>query len=197
MEQEIRFCTAADGVRLAYATAGEGPPLVKAANYLTHLEHDWQGPVWHHWLRALAQHHTLVRDLPAEATPRTALIVAPCVASLYEDDDLPAGEGRDLLRASLSILRELAATLDVPVLVSSSPETAASASVVADAADATIEATSTDQGVRYASDDFETLVYWNEGYWQTTIPYWVDLLGAVAEAPFAAADPVDLLDARA
>jgi pimeloyl-ACP methyl ester carboxylesterase len=61
MAQEIRFCTAADGVRIAYATTGSGPPLVKAANYLTHLQHDWNGPVWRHWLRDLAQHHTLVR----------------------------------------------------------------------------------------------------------------------------------------
>ena len=61
MHQEIRFCTAPDGTRIAYATIGDGPPLVKAANYLTHLEHDWQGPVWRHWLRELARHHTLVR----------------------------------------------------------------------------------------------------------------------------------------
>lgn len=61
MKQEIRFCTAPDGVRIAYATAGQGPPLVKTANYLTHLEHDWESPVWGHWLRELARHHTLVR----------------------------------------------------------------------------------------------------------------------------------------
>ena len=61
MQQEIRFCTVADGVRIAYATVGSGPPLVKAANYLTHLEHDWNGPVWRHWLRGLARHHTLIR----------------------------------------------------------------------------------------------------------------------------------------
>ena len=59
--QDIRFCTSHDGVRLAYACSGEGPPLVKAANYLTHIEHDWEGPVWRHWLRALGKHHTLVR----------------------------------------------------------------------------------------------------------------------------------------
>jgi len=61
VNQKIRFCTAPDGVQIAYATIGDGPPLVKAANYLTHLEHDWQGPVWRHWLRGLAKHHTLVR----------------------------------------------------------------------------------------------------------------------------------------
>ena len=38
------FCTASDGVRIAYALAGNGPPLVKAANWLNHLEYDWQSP---------------------------------------------------------------------------------------------------------------------------------------------------------
>ena len=44
MTQEIRFTKAKDGVRIAYATSGEGPPLVKAANYLNHLEYDWESP---------------------------------------------------------------------------------------------------------------------------------------------------------
>ena len=61
MEQRIRFCTAADGLRLAYATHGSGPPLVKAANWLTHLRHDWENPVWRHWLQELGRAHTLIR----------------------------------------------------------------------------------------------------------------------------------------
>lgn len=61
MQQEIRFCRAADGVRIGYASMGKGPPLVKAANYLTHLEYDHEGPVWSHWLNELSQHHTLIR----------------------------------------------------------------------------------------------------------------------------------------
>jgi pimeloyl-ACP methyl ester carboxylesterase len=60
-EQQIRFCTSSDGVRVAFATAGEGPPLVKAANWLSHLEFDWNSPVWRHWIRELARDHTLVR----------------------------------------------------------------------------------------------------------------------------------------
>src|SRR6187200_2017990 len=36
--QEIRYCTTSDGVRLAYAMTGSGPPLVKASNWLTHLD---------------------------------------------------------------------------------------------------------------------------------------------------------------
>ncbi|HEU4641971.1 MAG TPA: alpha/beta fold hydrolase [Gemmatimonadaceae bacterium] len=61
LEQRIRFCTASDGVRIAYATSGTGPPLVKPANWLTHLDYDWESPVWRHWLRELSRDHTLVR----------------------------------------------------------------------------------------------------------------------------------------
>ncbi len=61
MEQEIRFCTAPDGVSLAYATSGEGPPVVWVANWLTHLDVDWKGPLWSHWFREFSRHHTLVR----------------------------------------------------------------------------------------------------------------------------------------
>jgi pimeloyl-ACP methyl ester carboxylesterase len=61
MEQRIRFCTAPDNARLAYATSGKGPPLVKTAHWLTHLEYDWNSPVWRHWLTELSSRHTLVR----------------------------------------------------------------------------------------------------------------------------------------
>jgi pimeloyl-ACP methyl ester carboxylesterase/DNA-binding winged helix-turn-helix (wHTH) protein len=59
--QQIRFCTAPDGVRLAFAMSGSDPPLVKPANWLTHLEYDWESPVWRHWLRELSRDRTLVR----------------------------------------------------------------------------------------------------------------------------------------
>lgn len=59
--QEIRFCTAGDGTRLAYATSGAGPPLVKAANWLSHLDYDWESPVWRHWLAELSRRFRLVR----------------------------------------------------------------------------------------------------------------------------------------
>jgi pimeloyl-ACP methyl ester carboxylesterase/DNA-binding CsgD family transcriptional regulator len=57
----IGFCTADDGVRIAYGVHGSGPPLVKAANWLTHLDHDWRSPVWRHWLSALGERHTMLR----------------------------------------------------------------------------------------------------------------------------------------
>jgi len=61
LRQEIQFCTASDGVRIAYAVVGRGPPLVKTANWLNHLEYDWQSPVWGHVLRAFAARHRLIR----------------------------------------------------------------------------------------------------------------------------------------
>lgn len=61
MNQQIRFCTAPDGVRIAYATVGKGPPLVKVSNWLSHLEFDWHSPVWRYWLEELSKHHTFIR----------------------------------------------------------------------------------------------------------------------------------------
>ena len=61
MDQKIGFCTAQDGVRICYATVGEGPPLVKAPNWLSHLEFEWQSPIWSHWWVELAAHHTVIR----------------------------------------------------------------------------------------------------------------------------------------
>jgi pimeloyl-ACP methyl ester carboxylesterase/DNA-binding CsgD family transcriptional regulator len=61
VNQRLGFCASSDGVRLAYGVHGSGPPLVKAANWLTHLEKDWESPVWRHWLEALGETHTVVR----------------------------------------------------------------------------------------------------------------------------------------
>jgi hypothetical protein len=46
--QQVRYVTAPDGTRLACAEAGSGPLLVKAANWLTHLEYEWESPIWKH-----------------------------------------------------------------------------------------------------------------------------------------------------
>ena len=61
LRQTVRFCTADDGTRLAYAQTGAGPPLVKVANWLTHLEYDLDSPVWRHWYRDLSRQHRLLR----------------------------------------------------------------------------------------------------------------------------------------
>jgi class 3 adenylate cyclase len=55
LHQGIRFCTAPDGVQLAYSVIGQGPPLVKTGNWMTHLEFDLESPIWRHLYRALAR----------------------------------------------------------------------------------------------------------------------------------------------
>jgi len=59
--QSIRFCQAPDGVHLAVAEVGTGPPLVKAATWMTHVEHDWHNPVWRHWLDELGRRFRYIR----------------------------------------------------------------------------------------------------------------------------------------
>jgi pimeloyl-ACP methyl ester carboxylesterase/DNA-binding CsgD family transcriptional regulator len=61
MNQQIRFCKSFDGTRLAYATSGEGPVLVRAPHWLTHLEYEWQNPIWKPWIESLSRAHTLLR----------------------------------------------------------------------------------------------------------------------------------------
>ena len=60
-EQQIRFCRSSDGVQIAYSRMGNGPPLVKTGNWMTHLEKDLESPIWRHLWRDLARDHTLIR----------------------------------------------------------------------------------------------------------------------------------------
>ena len=62
LQQRVTFCQTSDGVHLAVATAGSGRPLVKAANWLNHIEFDWQSPVWSPLFSELAARCMLVRS---------------------------------------------------------------------------------------------------------------------------------------
>jgi pimeloyl-ACP methyl ester carboxylesterase/DNA-binding CsgD family transcriptional regulator len=59
--QRIRYLRTRDGLRLAWAEAGAGPVVVKAANWLTHLEYEWESPVWRHWIHFFADHFRFLR----------------------------------------------------------------------------------------------------------------------------------------
>ncbi|ANI38350.1 alpha/beta fold hydrolase [Mycolicibacterium vaccae] len=61
VDQRVAFCRAGDGLRLAYAVSGTGPPLVRAANWMTHLSYDIESPVWRHWVHALSQRYRFIR----------------------------------------------------------------------------------------------------------------------------------------
>jgi class 3 adenylate cyclase/pimeloyl-ACP methyl ester carboxylesterase len=60
-EQEIHFCQTSDGVQLAWARTGQGPPIVKTGNWMTHLEFDLESPIWRHLWRELSRDHALIR----------------------------------------------------------------------------------------------------------------------------------------
>ena len=64
LPQDIRFCRGKDDVRIAFATLGAGPVLVKAANWTTHLAFDAGSPIWRPWLTGLSRNRTLVRYDP-------------------------------------------------------------------------------------------------------------------------------------
>ncbi|MDA9505041.1 hypothetical protein XI09_10115 [Bradyrhizobium sp. CCBAU 11386] len=60
-QQEIRYCRSEDGVRLAYSVVGNGPFLLKSANWINHLELDWELPLYRHLFVGLTKRHKLVR----------------------------------------------------------------------------------------------------------------------------------------
>src|SRR5688500_11143538 len=59
--QRIRYVRTKDGAKLAWAEAGSGPPLVKAANWMTHLEYEWESPVWRHWIKFFTDNFRYIR----------------------------------------------------------------------------------------------------------------------------------------
>jgi pimeloyl-ACP methyl ester carboxylesterase/DNA-binding CsgD family transcriptional regulator len=61
MQQTIRYMMTRDQVRLAWASSGTGPAMVKASNWITHLEYDWESPVLRHWVQFLSEHFSLTR----------------------------------------------------------------------------------------------------------------------------------------
>ena len=61
VRQQVKFCTTTDDVRIAYASVGSGYPIIKSANWLSHLEYDWNAPIWSPLFRALARDHHFIR----------------------------------------------------------------------------------------------------------------------------------------
>jgi pimeloyl-ACP methyl ester carboxylesterase/DNA-binding CsgD family transcriptional regulator len=61
IRQTVRYVHTSDGLRLAWAESGSGPPLVRAATWLTHLEYDLDSPVWVHWLSFFSENFRFIR----------------------------------------------------------------------------------------------------------------------------------------
>jgi pimeloyl-ACP methyl ester carboxylesterase/DNA-binding CsgD family transcriptional regulator len=64
LRQDIRFCTSADGTRIAVASCGAGPVILRAAHWLSHCHHDLESPVWRPWLEAFSARHRFIRYDP-------------------------------------------------------------------------------------------------------------------------------------
>ncbi len=104
MFQRIQFCTAPDGARIAYSAVGSGPPLVKTANWMGHLEYEWESPFLRHWMAELSRGRTLIRyDARGNGlSDRRAadLSLAAFVADLETVVGTVGGESFDLLGIS-------------------------------------------------------------------------------------------------
>jgi pimeloyl-ACP methyl ester carboxylesterase/DNA-binding CsgD family transcriptional regulator len=61
VEQRVYFTKSFDGTQIAFAIAGNGPPLVKEPTFMSQLEYDWESPIWRHWLEEFTRDHTLIR----------------------------------------------------------------------------------------------------------------------------------------
>lgn len=61
IEQDIRYCQSKDGFQIAYARTGAGSTVVKAANWMSHLEFDLESPIWRHWIEGISRDHTMIR----------------------------------------------------------------------------------------------------------------------------------------
>jgi hypothetical protein len=126
------------------------------------------------------QHHELVRSLPGTIRETATLVVAPAVGALYADDDVPESEADALFASALELLGAVATAVDVPVLVTAGATPYADD--VREAADRALDAVATDVGLRIEGATFASDVYWDRWGFQTTIPYWVELLGTIGTA---------------
>lgn len=186
LETPAHRTTALHEVALSFLEGGDGSAVWidargNAANYLIEQEHRPTPDLEIARAFTAYQHYELVRTLPGDLPRNLELIVLPCVDSLYADPDVPDWVGEKYLESALAILGELADIVDVPILVSSLVDSPFIEDV-RDMATKQITFERTGLGYRFETEDWETTVYWGDGYWQTTIPYWVELLGSVDEA---------------
>lgn len=136
------------------------------------------------------QHSSLVSRLVRKVSPSTDVVVLSGFCNHYRSDEVPDEFGARLFKKSLRVLEELVSVTDVTLIVSVTGDDQF-AKRVRGAADETITCEQTDLGMRFEGDDFETQVFWKSGYWQTTIPYWVELLGTVDEQELPGVRPSD------
>ncbi len=128
------------------------------------------------------QHQSLLQSLAAEISDDTAVVVLPAVDRFYRSDDLARGDGERMLSAGVELVADIAATLDVPVLLTRHA-TDSFTEPVRDVADDVVRCEQTQFGPRFTGEEYETLVYpLGDGTVQTTLAFWKRILATRHEA---------------
>lgn len=123
------------------------------------------------------QHHSIVADLADVIDTSPSIIVLPDVDWFYTGDDLARGEGTRMLEDVFGMLTDIAAELQVPVVVSSAADGEAGEPLPT-AAETVIECTLTQFGPRFSGSEFETLMFDCGTGVQTTLAFWRRILHA-------------------
>ena len=120
--QQIRYCRSPDGVQIAYAISGSGPPILRAAHWMSHLQYEWESEVWRHWIDSLSAENTLIRyDERGNGLSDwdvSDLSLAAMVADLESVADASASERFALLGVSQSCAVSIAYAVRHPQRVS-------------------------------------------------------------------------------
>lgn len=123
------------------------------------------------------QHYSLLDDVPEHLDAEVELVVLPSVDWFYHADELRHGEGEEMLADGLRRLSTLAAERDLPVLLTESDAgESGPADLLAEYSDTELECEFTPMGPRFVTGEFETLVYHEDGYIQTTLAFWREVL---------------------
>ncbi|RBI58757.1 hypothetical protein DMJ13_25820 [halophilic archaeon] len=124
------------------------------------------------------QHVSLLQDLPDQLSDSTALVVLPAFDWFYRSDDCSDCEGEQLFSAAHSLVADIAASEDIPIVLTRTADDEFT-DPLAGLADEIVQCEVTEFGPRFAGEDFETLVYPSEnGTFQTTLAYWQRVLTA-------------------
>jgi len=95
-DQEIRYFTASDGVRLAYTVGGDGPPLVRAIDWINHLDFEWRNPFLRHWFAEIMRHNTFLRyDQRGSGLSDWNIVDFSFERSVHDFEELIAAAGFD------------------------------------------------------------------------------------------------------
>ncbi len=109
--QAIRFATSSLNAKIAYAQSGEGPPLVRVGHWLSHLELDWNSPVWRPLIEELGKRHTLYR-YDQRGTGLSSRILDGADLGVFADDLKAVADANNLDRFPI-----FAASQAVPVAI--------------------------------------------------------------------------------